>query len=215
MPFDPHVYRLASVARDKLCREAARDSHNLRVLVAHANILDELLIELNAPREGPTEHYGFDLLPKSAAGSAERAVRRKVVVTVTEASQHELEDEAHHEASAHLISNPSSSSVPMLYHDSESESDSGSDSDGDSGDDEFDETVFTPSSPTDTSNTSMSSVDEEEPDEEDLALVRTKSSIWRFFGGTSTPSKEAQKQKDITHIDALTKEFQRFTVSST
>lgn len=218
MPFDPHVYRLASIARNKLCREAARDSHDLRVLVAHANILDELLIELNAPRGTPTEHNGFDLLPKSAAGRAERAeraVRRKVVVTVSEANEHKLEDEAHHEAAAYLNSEPSPSSLPILYHDSDSESDSGSDSDIGSDDDDF-ETAITPSSPTNSSNTSMSSVDEEtEPDEGELALVRTKSPIWRFFGSTTASSEDQEKRKDLKLIDDVANEVHRLTVSTT
>lgn len=217
MPFDPQIYRLASIARDKLCREAARASHDLRVLVAHANILDDLLIELNAPQGGSVEYYGFNLLPQNAAKRTERSVRRKVVVTVEESHEHELEDEGDLlQQSRHLNSDTSPLSLPMLSHDSESESDSGSDSDLDSDDSDDFETAITPASPTEISSASVSAVDEEdvEPDEGDLALHRT-TSVWRLFGSISTPSEERQKRKDVKPIDAVTKEVQRLRLSTT
>lgn len=208
MPFDPQVYRLASIARDKLCREAARASHDLRVLVAHANILDELLIELNAPGGASTDYYGFDLLPQEVR--TERAARRPVVVTVKEAGEHELDDEH----SRHLSSESSPSSLPMLSHDFESESDSGSDSDESDDSDDF-ETIITPTSPTDSSNTSMSSVDEEdvEPDESDLGLRRTKS-VWRLFGSMTTSSEERQKRKDTKSIDIITNDVDHLELTT-
>ncbi len=46
------TYFLAHKARAKLCSEAARPDHNLRLLVGHANLLDSLMLELaDAERE--------------------------------------------------------------------------------------------------------------------------------------------------------------------
>ena len=46
------TYRIASSARVKLGREAARGDHDLRLLVGHANLLDSLMVELaNAEKE--------------------------------------------------------------------------------------------------------------------------------------------------------------------
>lgn len=46
------TYYVASTARTKLGREAARSDHDLRVLVGHANLLDTLMIDLaDAERE--------------------------------------------------------------------------------------------------------------------------------------------------------------------
>jgi hypothetical protein len=213
MPFDPQVYRLASIARDKLCREASKASHDLRVLVAHANILDDLLIELNAPRGGPMEVYGFDLLPQNLAVASPR---RPVVVTVKALSEHAEGDEEAIASPRHLDSNSSPSSLPMLYHDSESESDSGSDSDSDSdyGDDLV--ATITPPSPPDINSESESAEDEDtvEPDEGDLGLHRTKSG-WRLFGSTTTTSEERQKRKSVKHIDAVTTQVQRLKLTTT
>ena len=204
MPFDPQVYRLASIARDKLCREAAKASHDLRALVAHANLLDELLVELNAPGGASTDYYGFELLPLEVR--TERAAPRPVVVTVKEGGELELDDGEH----SRPLSSDSSQSLPMLTHDLESESDSASDSDeSDDSDDSDDfDTVITTPSPTDSSSTSLSSVDDEEPDESDLELRRTKSA-WRLFSSTSPSSKELQKQKSTTSVDTITNDVER------
>ena len=40
------TYYVASTARSKLGREANRADHNLRVLVGHANLLDNLMLDL-------------------------------------------------------------------------------------------------------------------------------------------------------------------------
>lgn len=46
------TYYIASAARSKLGKEAARADHNLRLLVGHANLLDNLMVELaDAERE--------------------------------------------------------------------------------------------------------------------------------------------------------------------
>merc|ERR1712230_277093 len=40
------TYYVASTARSKLGREASRADHNLRLLVGHANLLDQLMVDL-------------------------------------------------------------------------------------------------------------------------------------------------------------------------
>lgn len=205
MPFDAQIYRLASIARDKLCREAAKDSHNLRCLVAHANLLDELLIELSAPRGGPAEYYGFDLLPRPAPKATATTPRpaRPIVVTVQESSEHELDDEAH------SGSDSSSSGLPMLYHDIESDSDSGSDSDSNSEDgDDFETAITSNSPPTSPTATVSATEDDVEPNEDELALHRTKSG-WRLLGNWS--SKESSRQIDATPISTSPNVVRRVT----
>ncbi|RDW83047.1 hypothetical protein BP5796_04538 [Coleophoma crateriformis] len=52
MPYNDEDYRLASITRQKLCNETAKQSHDLRRWVGHANLLETLLKELyktNAP----------------------------------------------------------------------------------------------------------------------------------------------------------------------
>lgn len=44
------IYFLASKARSKLTREASKNNHNLRVLVSHANLLDNLMESLSKKR---------------------------------------------------------------------------------------------------------------------------------------------------------------------
>lgn len=214
MPFDPRVYRLASIARDKLSREAARASHDLRLLVAHANILDELLIELNTPQYEPTEHYGFDLMPQRTMAPT---VHRKAVVTVKDSSEHELDDAGAFEAPRNLTLDTTSSNLPLLSHDSsESESDASdsSDSDAESGDDEFGP-VIALTSPTDVSNSSVSSVNggDVEPDAGDLAFHRTTSG-WRLFGSSATRAAKRQKRIEVKPIDAVTAEVRLLGLST-
>lgn len=213
MPFDAQIYRLASIARDKLCQEASRASHDLRILVAHANLLDELLIELSAPRGGPAEHYGFDLLPQHVAKATTPRPSRPVIVTVIESSEHELEDEGGFESSRHQTSHSTPSNLPMLYHDVESDSDSGSDSDGNSDDGDDFETVITSTSPPTSPTASVSATVEGdiEPNEDELALHRTKSG-WRLLG--NYPSKERSRRKDATSISTITNKVQRVNLST-
>lgn len=49
------TYFLASKARTKLTREASRQDHNLRVLVSHANLLDNLMDALTKKRTAQIE----------------------------------------------------------------------------------------------------------------------------------------------------------------
>ena len=211
MPFDSQIYRLASIAREKLCREAARASHDLRVLVAHANILDELLIELNAPGGASMEHYGFDLQPQEV--HTERTAHRNMVVHVEELSEYEAEDEKLLKTSTNLILDSSPSALPMLSHDMD-ETDSDSASDSDESDDSDDFSVISPlTSPTD-ADRSLSSVDENvEPEEADLGLRRTKS-VWRLFGSSTPSSEERTKRNDLKSVNKVSDDFNRMKLST-
>ncbi|KAF2764891.1 hypothetical protein EJ03DRAFT_222822 [Teratosphaeria nubilosa] len=59
------TYYIASTARSKLGREASKADHNLRLLVGHANMLDQLMVELaDAERE---QEAWFNLSVKKAS----------------------------------------------------------------------------------------------------------------------------------------------------
>lgn len=75
------TYFLASKARSKLSREASRHDHNLRVLVSHANLLDNLMDSLAEKRragiqstiaatKASNKHATFAELPKPDRSSA-------------------------------------------------------------------------------------------------------------------------------------------------
>ena len=68
------TYRIASTARGKLGREAARGDHNLRLLVGHANLLDSLMVELaNAEKE--QEAWFNETIRKSAKPAAPKHIQ--------------------------------------------------------------------------------------------------------------------------------------------
>lgn len=56
------AYRLAHSARGKLCAEAFREEHSLRPLVLHANLLDDLTLELHKIRrkQDAEDEYGHE-----------------------------------------------------------------------------------------------------------------------------------------------------------
>jgi hypothetical protein len=83
------TYFLAHSARNKLCKEAARPDHDLRLLVGHANTLDSLMLDL-ANVEQEQEWWFSDIV--SGARDEEEA-RHRHVETVVESTD-ELEDEA-------------------------------------------------------------------------------------------------------------------------
>lgn len=55
------TYRLAHTARGKLSAEASRGEYDLRVLVGHANLLDNLMIELAEAEKEQEEFYNNNL----------------------------------------------------------------------------------------------------------------------------------------------------------
>ena len=68
------TYRVASSARSKLGREAARPDHNLRLLVGHANLLDTLMIEL-ADAEREQESWFNETVRKAGKPEAPRHIQ--------------------------------------------------------------------------------------------------------------------------------------------
>lgn len=94
------TYRIASAARNKLCREASRPDHNLRLLVGHANLLDSLMVELaNAERE--QEAWFNQTIRSVAKPAAARHVQwMDTVVETTEGASIELSDDDEYETTS-------------------------------------------------------------------------------------------------------------------
>jgi len=66
------TYRLAHTARGKLSTEASRGEYDLRVLVGHANLLDNLMIELAETEKEQEDFYNSNLRsPSSYASTVE------------------------------------------------------------------------------------------------------------------------------------------------
>jgi len=59
------TYRLAHTARGKLSAEASRGEYDLRVLVGHANLLDNLMIELAEAEKEQEDFYDSNLRSSS------------------------------------------------------------------------------------------------------------------------------------------------------
>jgi hypothetical protein len=89
------TYYLAHKARSNLGREAARADHNLRLLVGHANLLDNLMLEL-ADAEREQERW----FNQSVRGASPKAQDRHVqfaadkIVEEDESSDDEVYDES-------------------------------------------------------------------------------------------------------------------------
>lgn len=67
------TYHLAHMARGKLSKEAARDEHRLYRLVGHANLLDSLMLDLQAAEE--EQERWFNATVKSVVTTAAAPVR--------------------------------------------------------------------------------------------------------------------------------------------
>lgn len=72
-------FRMAGLARSKLCAAANRPDHDMRVLVSHANLLDNLIFQLNSDRD-----------QQRARREADEELEDKVTVTCFEISEMEL-----------------------------------------------------------------------------------------------------------------------------
>lgn len=108
------TYFLAHSARSKLSREAARADHDLRLLVGHANMLDNLMIDLaNAEQE---QERWFN---KSLSGSreSEEISHQETIVEEPEADW-EAEDAESSDAS----DDEDEKDIDMEYDDEEDES---------------------------------------------------------------------------------------------
>nr|POF04257.1 hypothetical protein CFP56_22012 [Quercus suber] len=136
------TYFVASTARSKLGREAARADHNLRRLVGHANLLDTLMVEL-ADAEREQEAWFNQSVQKATKPQQPRHIQW-IDSIEEEPMEEDFDDESDDGSDVEdddvemfniplrrLISPPLDvSSVEMMDEDSESDSDS---------DDEFDE----------------------------------------------------------------------------
>ena len=86
------TYFVASQARTKLGREAARADHNLRLLVGHANLLDSLMLEL-ADAEHEQEAW-FNETVRNADKDTKRSHIQWVDTIDEEDEDEELDDAA-------------------------------------------------------------------------------------------------------------------------
>lgn len=84
------TYYVASTARSKLGREAARADHNLRRLVGHANMLDQLMVELS---HAEAEQEAWFNQTVHAAGKAEEPRRVQWIDTIAEETEPEEEEQ--------------------------------------------------------------------------------------------------------------------------
>jgi hypothetical protein len=147
MSFDLELYRLAETARHRLLYHASQPDHDLRCLVLHANLLDVLLLELNAENEknGNTDR---NTLPTLAAHHARLHGSTEPVIFVTETNEDAEDDEEGIEL--HTFQNLRSkvTSPPMLTHDTDSDSEYSDDSDPEHEDSDGFEVNSIPESPT-------------------------------------------------------------------
>ncbi|KAL9092607.1 MAG: hypothetical protein Q9165_004411 [Trypethelium subeluteriae] len=86
------TYFVASQARTKLGREAARPDHNLRLLVGHANLLDSLMLEL-ADAEQEQEAW-FNETVRTADKETSKRSHIQWIDTISEDEDEEQEDDA-------------------------------------------------------------------------------------------------------------------------
>lgn len=83
------TYYIASTARSKLGKEAGRPDHNLRLLVGHANLLDNLMVEL-ADAEREQEAWFNQSVRKAAKPDEPRRVQW--IDTIAETMEEDEED---------------------------------------------------------------------------------------------------------------------------
>jgi len=84
------TYFVASTARSKLGREASKADHNLRRLVGHANLLDQLMVDL-ADAEREQEAWFNQSVKKASKPEEPRHIQW--VDTIPEADEEEEEEE--------------------------------------------------------------------------------------------------------------------------
>lgn len=100
------IYQLADIARAKLIHQAERADHDYRRLVLHANLLDNLLLELDSQRQ-------------AEARTKEEVMRRHMMLHKTQEPVVFLENEAEIEDGG----------VPGLMHESDDSEESGEEED--------------------------------------------------------------------------------------
>jgi hypothetical protein len=177
------AYRLAGMARQKLLYHASQTDHDLRSLVLHANLLDNLLIELNG--ESDTEDVtDRDTLPTLIAyhSNLHRNVQPVILVKKTNANASSDEEDSEDEDSQSSITRKST--PPMLSHDPDTDPDTDSESEySDSETDQDSSNDFEvhaePISPTASASSTETQQMKVENENERLSLHRTYPS-WRF-----------------------------------
>lgn len=176
------AYRLAGMARQKLLYHASQTDHDLRCLVLHANLLDNLLIELNVEDEAAAKMASDrDTLPTLITFHSNLHGNRQPVIYVTEtqadadASDDEEDEEEEEELHASLTR---TLSPPMLFHDTDTETDTDSESEYSDEENEHDaehvEVKSASSSPTSISPPSSQTF-KTELEHQGLSLHRTRS----------------------------------------
>jgi len=91
------TYYVASTARSKLGKEAGRADHNLRLLVGHANLLDQLMVDL-ADAERESENW----LNQSIREASRPEEPRRVQWMDSIAEDYEVDDESDEESDDEL-----------------------------------------------------------------------------------------------------------------
>jgi hypothetical protein len=162
MPYSPEIFKVATIAREKLAREAAQPDHNLHILVSHANLLDLLLIELTRPTDSQISAHELSLMESqfdiTASDMIAAADPGNESIPLRNAAVNEKKE-------IEFIASTADSNAlvpPVLFHDdddSDSES-SGSDAYTDDSDEEYSFAYFTtevvPESPASRTHSSIS-----------------------------------------------------------
>ena len=86
------TYRLAHTARGKLSTEASRGEYDLRILVGHANLLDNLMIDLNNVEQEQEKAYQSGSRPTTIS-FAEETIELPEVSDSEDDEEDEEEDE--------------------------------------------------------------------------------------------------------------------------
>ncbi|EZF53450.1 hypothetical protein H103_03619, partial [Trichophyton rubrum CBS 288.86] len=80
------TYVLAHTARAKLTREAARADHHLRLLVGHANMLDNLMLDLAEAEREREAWYNQAIKSRSTSTSTTSTTTTTTTTTTTAAA---------------------------------------------------------------------------------------------------------------------------------
>lgn len=156
------TYFLASQARTKLTREARRNDHNLRVLVSHANLLDNLMDALTKKRTA-----GVATAPATTYSRPISMIEEEDEADEEEYSDEEYSDEDDFDDEEDVKFEAVQTSVTPNLHAHEIQVTEISDSDSESDDDDQ-ETSYTISSVTSSEGVPSLSYSSEEESEDEL-----------------------------------------------
>lgn len=85
------TYDLARTARGKLCEEAAKVDHDLRILIGRASMLDYLMIHLASAEQDQKRWFN----PSFSSTRHDEDLEQGYFVTISEESEEEWEAEDH------------------------------------------------------------------------------------------------------------------------